>query len=97
MRFVYTQANKKQGQTVISGYFAADNKAEATLLEEMAKSTEDGKANEHLSSNGKTIAFTLIQSELLRMNIVRIKQMMGIQDIKYTLSKGFNGDKALLS
>ena len=96
MKFIYTQADIKQGNTVISGYFAADNTDEAELLAEMAKSAEDGKLGEHLGSNGKTIAFNHIQESLLKMNVTRIRQMMGIKDFTYVIGNNFKGDKALI-
>ncbi len=96
MKFVYTKAEMKQKEVIISGYFAADNDDEAALLSEMAKSTANGKQGEHLGENGKTIAFNHIQESLLKMNVTRIKQMMGITDFKYVLASNFQGDKSLI-
>ena len=96
MRFIYTQADIKQGETIISGYFASDNKDEADLLAEMAKSAENGKLGEHLGSNGQTIAFNHIQESLLKMNVTRIKQMMDIKDFKYVIGENLKGDRSLI-
>ena len=98
MRFVYTKADKQQGIVVISGYFTPDNQSETEWLAEMSKSVKELKlSNEHLGSNGKTIAFEHIQVDLLKMNIVRIKQTLGIKEIKYLFDKNFQGEKELLN